>query len=413
MHPRWFYGYAIVAAGFLVQFLLWGSYYAFGVFLVPITEEFDWSRTLVAGAYMLSTILFGACGIIVGRLADTFGPRLVVSACCLLSGGGYIMMAFIDSEWQLYLALGVLIGVGLSGSYVPLSATIARWFIDRRGTMTGVMVSGAGVGTMIAPLLANLLINRFDWRAAYLIIGVASLAITLTAAQFLAGSPETRGLRPYRRPSATESRPAVDPPVVGLAMAQVIRLPVFWIVALVWFLHGFFGTGLTVHLFAHVTSLGISDGTAATLLGALGALGIAGSFVGGFAADRFGTRAALFGGYALSALAILILIPAGSVLMFVLVVTLFGLGWYAIATLIPLISADLFGVKELGLILGFVELAWAVGGGVGPVLLGLVFDTTGDYTLGFVGLCAMAVVATGATLLIRPPRVPDFAVHSV
>jgi MFS family permease len=398
---RLFYGYVVVAACFVVMLLMWGAYGTFGVFLVPITEEYGWSRTLVSVAYMVSTIMFGTVGIVAGRLVDLFGPRLVVSVCGAASGVGYILLSKISVPWQLYLALGVLVGFGLAGSYVPLSTTVARWFIDKRGTMTGLVVAGAGVGTMVGPLTASTLIGRMGWQRAYLVLGIAVLVMTVGASQLLTPNPAARGLAPYSHSEGSLPSPVAETSTGGLDLRAVVRLRVFWSLALIWFLHGVFGQGLNVHVFAHMISFEIDDATAATIMGAIGAIGIVGSFLLGFVADRIGNSRTLFLGYGSCSAALGILLVASDPASFVAVAALFGLGWYGIATLVPLVSAELFGMKALGLILGVVELAWAVGGGIGPVLLGAVFDRTGGYSLGFVIAVVLAAFSTLLTLTIK------------
>lgn len=165
--PRFFYGYAILLASFLILMTVWGTQYSFGVFFKPVSSEFGWTRAETAGAYSLNMVLAGVFGILAGRLSDRFGARLVVTVCGLLMGLGYLLMSRIGAVWQMYLFYGVLASIGIAGMVVPLLSTVARWFIKRRGLTTGIAASGIGVGTVIMPPLASQLISSHGWRTSY------------------------------------------------------------------------------------------------------------------------------------------------------------------------------------------------------------------------------------------------------
>ena len=113
---RFFYGYVVVAVAFLILIVAWTTYNAFGVFFKPLQVEFGWSSAATSGAFSLSMIIFGALNVVVGGLNDRFGPRLVTTACGILLGVGYLLMSQVNSLWQLYLFLGVIIGIGMSGA---------------------------------------------------------------------------------------------------------------------------------------------------------------------------------------------------------------------------------------------------------------------------------------------------------
>jgi len=195
--PRFFYGYVIVLAAFCSTVVVWGIFYSFGIFFEPILTEFGWSRAVTSGAYSLCMALHGLLAIGMGRLNDRFGPRLIITACGLFFGLGHLLMSQINAAWQLYLFYGVIVSIGLSASFVPITSTVARWFVKRRGMMTGVVVAGIGLGTMFIPPLVSQLISIYGWRTSYIIVGVAALVLVTLAAQFLKRTPEQIGLSPY------------------------------------------------------------------------------------------------------------------------------------------------------------------------------------------------------------------------
>ena len=193
--PRFFYGYVVASAVFLIMMLSWGTLYSFGIFFKPLLNEFGWTRSTISTAFSLSILLYGALTIVAGRLNDKYGPRVVITICGLLFSFGYLVMSQTTTIWQLYLCY-CLIGIGMSGFFVPLVSTIARWFNRKRGMMTGIGMSGVGIGTIIIPLIMASFINSYGWRTSYVIVGFITLLSIAGIAQFL-----------RREPSITKSIP--------------------------------------------------------------------------------------------------------------------------------------------------------------------------------------------------------------
>ncbi|NNG08266.1 MAG: MFS transporter, partial [Desulfobacteraceae bacterium] len=184
-----FYGYLVVAAAFLIMVVMWAVFYAFGVFFRPILNEFGWTRAMTSGAFSLSSISMGLLGIAMGGLNDKFGPRIVMSVCGLLLGIGYLLMSQLEALWQLYLFYGIILGTGMGGGFVPLMTTVARWFDQRRGMMTGIVTAGIGIGALVGPPVANGLISTDGWRSSYTILGSIVLVVIVLSAQFLKRDP--------------------------------------------------------------------------------------------------------------------------------------------------------------------------------------------------------------------------------
>ena len=148
--PKLFYGYIVVVVAFFVMAVMWGTYNAFGVFFNPVLAEFGWTRAMTSGAFSLSLLVSGLSAILMGRLTDRIGPRWVVTLCGFLMGLGYLLISQVTAVWQLYLFYGVIIGIAMGGSWVPLMSTVARWFSARRSLMTGICLVGLGIGGSLA-----------------------------------------------------------------------------------------------------------------------------------------------------------------------------------------------------------------------------------------------------------------------
>ena len=156
---NYYYGYVIAAVCFGIQAIGVGTYVAYGVFFNPLISEFGWSRAAISGASSLAFFFMGLFGILVGRLNDRIGPRIVMVVTGFLFGLGHLLMSRIDAVWQLYLVYSVIIGIGLSSVDVIALSTTARWFIKKRGIMTGIVKIGTGAGQFIMPLTSSILIT--------------------------------------------------------------------------------------------------------------------------------------------------------------------------------------------------------------------------------------------------------------
>ena len=133
----YFYGYNIVAAGALTQAVCIGAMFTFGVFFKEFEADFGWSRAMVSGASSLAFFVMGAGGILAGILNDRIGPRLILTVSGVSMGIGYILLSQMNAPWQLYLLYGLMVGTGLSTHDVITLSTVARWFVKRRGMMSG------------------------------------------------------------------------------------------------------------------------------------------------------------------------------------------------------------------------------------------------------------------------------------
>ena len=220
-----FYGYTIVIACFVMMVVWWGSFHSFAVFLGPLLNEFGWSRALTAGAFSSMTLLLGLYSIPTARLCNRFAPRFVIACCGFLGGLGYILMSQVNAIWQMYLLYGILIAIGMGG-YISILPIVARWFVERRGLMTGIVFSGMGIGMIVVPPLVSRLISLYDWRITYVIVGAVTLAVIVIGAQFLKRDPYPLEQTNYGTDASdTDSR---RPNTSGVSYQKALRTGQFW-----------------------------------------------------------------------------------------------------------------------------------------------------------------------------------------
>lgn len=394
---KFFYGYVIVILGLFINMVLGGTLYTFSVFFEPLSTEFGWTRAATSGAFSLYMILHGFLYIVTGKMNDKLGPRIVMSLCGLLMGLGYMMMALTRDIWHIYLFYGVIIAVGMSGGYVPLTSTVTRWFTgnSKRGLMVGISVAGVGLGTMIFPPLARWLIDSYGWKTSYVVIGVAVLVIIMSAAQFLKRAPE-------QLINSLDNLSSIDTQQQGFSLQKALKTRQFWLITLAYFGFGFILQAIMVHIVMHVTGLDIPSTSAATMFIVLGGASVCARILMGSLADSIGNRTIVTGSFILLVIALLCLFIAREMWMFYIFGALFGFGWGGMVTSQSPIIADLFGMRSHGLILGMIVSTITFGSAVGPVIAGAIYDSSKSYTAAFIVCVVFAVMGIILSLLLRP-----------
>jgi len=394
---RWFR----VAGGVGLNLCL-GAAYVYSVFLTPLQREFGWTRSELSVAFTLS-IAFIAAGVLVGgRWQDRRGPAAVSLTGALLFSAGIFLSRYTDSLAWLYGCYGVVVGLGSGIGYTcPLSVGM-KWFPERRGLVTGMMVMGYGAGGAVIAPLAGFLIHRFGWRDTFGILGVGFLAVTVAGSMFLRNPPE--GWRP----------PGWSPPATGKGAARGARdfLPREMVgtgaFRRMWIAYAF-GTaaGLMVigHLAAFALGAGFSARDAALSVGVLSVGNGCGRIASGWMSDHIGRVRTL--SLVMGATALLLILAPGISTVPLLFASVFLLGYCYGSQLavFPTTTADFFGMRNLGNNYGLLLTAWGVAGIIGPMAGGWIFDATHGYAAAFriAALLAVAAAAVVATVKAPPP----------
>ncbi len=398
--PKVFYGYVVAAASFGIEMISWGVFITFGIFFTPLLTEFGWSRATISGANSVSMLLSGVLSIIVGGLNDRFGPRVVMTICGFLFGLGIILMSQVNTTWQLYLFWGVIVGIGISAmDVVPLSTT-ARWFVKKRGMMSGIVKCGTGLGILIMSLVASGLISAYSWRSSYIILGTLALVFMTLVAQFLRRDPGQMGLLPDGREHVTTG--SLHLAEEGLALREAIHTMQFWAIFAIFLIAVFCIQTITIHIVRHAMDLNIPMTSAAGILSIVGGVSIAGRLVMGSASDRVGVKWALVVCFLILVTALSWLQFARELWMFYLFAAVYGFGQGGFFALLSPAVAELFGMRSQGAILGAVIFGYTIGGAIGPLLAGRIFDITSSYRLAFLINTVLSIVGLILALLLRP-----------
>lgn len=398
----WFYGYLVVLAAFLMMMMMHVVLYSFSVFFKPVSAEFGWSRAETSLGYSMILLVSGALMIVTGRLTDRLGPWKVLLVCSLCFGAGYILMSTMTSLWQFYLFCG-LVAAGYAGGYGPLLTTIARWFERKRGLMSGVMLSGVGLGTAIGPLVTNFLISGYGWRLAYIYLGVTSLVVLLLLTQFLKREPG-RPIRSTKTADENEEAKLKSRTVLsGYTLKQSTETWQFWMIWVILVLVNLALHAVMLHIVPYATDLGITSTVAASILTVVGLANMIGRVGAGVITDFIGNKQMLITGMVMEIISVVWLLFCSTPMMFYFIGAIYGMGFACLAVFLSPLMAEYFGLKALGVSLGIMVLGANLGGAIGPYVAGCLFDGFGSYSMAFIILTALCLVGLVLTFSLRPP----------
>jgi MFS family permease len=396
-HPRIFYGWLVVAAAFAITFVGFGCAYTFSAFLDSLQKEFGASRGSVSLVFSLAGFLYFGLGVVSGPLADRFGSRRLAVIGMILAGLGLAAAGMARSLIQVYAAYGFGVGLGLGCAYVPAVGAVQRWFVKRRGFASGLAVAGIGVGTLVMPPLATLLITTLGWRSAYVALGALALVVGAGMALLIENDPRDRNLSPDGESAAPRMRAA---PPTGASVREAITSRRFLKLYAACLICSFGVFVPFVHLVPYAVDHGVAQSSAALLLGMIGVGSTAGRFLLGGLADRMGRAAALLGMFVGMALALSVWgFSAGfwPLAVFAFAYGVFYGGWVAV---LPAVVMDYFGGRNVSGIIGILYTSVAFGTLIGPSAAGFAFDVSHSYTLPiFASVCANVIAAATMTIM--------------
>ncbi len=361
--PRFYYGWIIVCVSFLAMGFHNSARFSFGIFQVPLIKEFGWSRGALGGAFALMLAIYALSGPFIGSFFDKKGPRKVMPLGSALIGCALALGFFIDSLWHIYVLTGFGIGVGMAMSGFALhGALMPRWFQRKRGLATGIMLSGGGVGTLVLFPVIERLIAHVGWRFTYLILGAAIFFIMVPLKLiFLRDRPEDVGQAIDGLPQS-ESPPhgapsSLERPSIRAVFTEVRGDLRFWCLAAIVFFIGLNNNTIMSQLPLFLDDSKYGTQTAALLFGGVGLIRLPGSAGMGWISDAIGRpRAqALSTATAAAGLAILLTLPAtgGSIPMGIVFILVYGFGIGGMSACHSAMSADAFGGRNFGVIMGF------------------------------------------------------------
>lgn len=382
-----------------------------GALLVPLEEEFGWSRATTSGAVSLNLIIFGLTAPFAAALMERFGVRRVVVAALALVSLGSGLTLVMTSPWQLWLLWGFAVGIGTGSLALVFGAIVAnRWFVRHRGVVIGVFSAASSTGQLVfLPAIAALAAGP-GWRFAAALVAFFALLLVPIVWAVLRDSPEQVGTTAYgAEPGSAVPAPAA--PARGGAAALAIRTfressrsKTFWILIGTFWICGWSTNGLIgTHFIPAAHDHGMPATTSATLLALIGIFDIIGTVASGWLTDRVDSRYLLFGYYFFRGLSLLavpwLLGPDVHPTLFVFIL-FYGLDWVATVPPTVALCRQHFGIERSGVVFGWVFAAHMVGAGVAASFAGWIRTAQGDYLLAWLTAGGLCVVAAAACLLI-------------
>ena len=407
---RW----GLAAAAILMQVCL-GILYSWAVFRGPLAELHGWDKTVTIAPYRWSILFFTLAMIVAGFWQDRVGPKLVGGVGGFLLGTGCLLASFIgDTPAGLNFSYGVLGGLGMGFAYVTPIATCVKWFPDKRGLVVGLAVMGFGLGSLIFAPLLETLIGSDPARYAetiprtFLILAGLFYVLVIGSAQLFRVPPKGW------LPAGWTPPPARQGVREDYSPAEMLRTPAFWVAWVVYFL------GSSVGL----TAIGESAPLVRELAGATAvmsggvALGVMSLFNGGgrlgwgAISDRAGRQGALLGMGVISLAVCALVMPGAAEFWRVLIgICLVGFCYGGYLAVMPTLTADYFGQKNIGANYGILFTAWGAAGFIVPGYLSAILEgarQAGNLAQGydqvFYRLAGIAALATALALLARRPK---------
>jgi MFS family permease len=411
--PPLYYGWYIVATCFFIGFLTVGARNAFGIFVIPMSEEFGWNRTTISLAAATGFLVNGVTQPFLGHIFDKFGARKVILLGLVVIGLSTISLSFTFHFLFLAFMFGFVLSTALSSASVTNTLALAsRWFRRKRATAMSITAAGTQAGGMLLVPFAMYLLQATNWRVTWAVLGMITLLLAVPLAYFfIRNDPSDKGLQPDGDPV-----PSGDAGVPGSAperaqglyevtrWRQAFFTPPMWQLSASYVVCGITTGIISVHFVPLAIDRGVSPGVAATIFGMMTGLNVLGSILAGSLSDRFRRKNVLAVVYFTRGVAyvLLLAVPVAlglwgvdSVRIFGQEITPGGMGLWAFALVagfswlasVPLTSsltADVYGLRALGAISGVVFLCHQIGSFVMILLTGFLYDLTGSYDIPFI-----------------------------
>lgn len=384
--------------------IVYGIWYCYSVIMVALLHEFGWSRSVLAGAFSLFTLMHGVANPVIGWLVGRVQPPRVVIVGALILSASLWLDSHVAEPWHLYLAFGIGTAIGVAASgWVPTLVQAQRRFPDRLGLAIGIASAGVGLGILVVVPACQLVIEVHGWRAAFRALAIACLVWIVPVATFIARtSPRHPAPQVPPRPvgpgesEVQSSRTAARP----MVFEQAIRTEAFWLVIGSSIFGNICAQTMHVHQVAYLVDHGVAAIVAATVVSVVGGASICAKIGGGWASDHVDREFVYMGGAVFMMLAVLALTAVGgspSAWGVYGYAVLLGLGYSVTASVMPAMASDRFAGPHFGTIVGMVLMAGAVGSAIGPWLAGWLFDRTGSYRvpLGIAFGCGGVAAAAG------------------
>jgi MFS family permease len=370
-----------------------GIRYSFGIFFTSLETEFSWTRSITSTLFSIYILFSAATSVIGGWALDRFGPKPVFLVMGIFSGISLFLSGQAQSALQLYICYSVLLSIGTGALYTVLTATISRWFITNRATALGLLGTGVNIGTLTIAPVAAWFISSFDWRIAFVWLGIIAFVCMVPAAMFVRKAPYTGEPLPSTHGSShaiySDDR---------FSIRQYLLNHNFQILFYAWFACSICLHIIMNHVVPMAGDMGMSSLEAAGILMVFSITSIPSRIVVANIADRISKRKIAIASVLLQSAAIIFLAYSSEPWMFYMFAVMYGLVYAGSDAPLTALIASTFGLKRLGTITSLLSIGWCSGAALGPYFAGFIFDVAGSYQI---ALFTGAALLAGTALFIR------------
>ena len=423
--PGMYYGWYVVITAMFIAAVTTGARNGFGVFVIPMSEAFDWSRTTISIAAAMGWLVNGVTQPLIGHVFDRYNSRRVILVSLVVAGLATAALSFTFHILFLVFMFSFVLSAAMSGASIgTLGPLLARWFQRKRTTVLGLVVAGSSMGSLLLVPFSAYLVEVTNWRISWAVLGFIIIAVALPLALFfLRSRPSDLGLQPDGDPDPAQN--AASERRRGLFEVdqwwRSFRSRPIWHLSASYTVCGVTVGLISIHFVPYAQEhVGVSPTTAGIIFGYMMGLNVLGGIGGGMLADRFGRKnvlgavyfvrfiayAALVGGLIVVQRDISIPLlpgPPGLISLWVFA-TLAGFSWIASVPVTTSLTADVYGLRALGAISGISFLCHQVGAFASITLAGVVYDNTGSYLIPFMVAGALLLPASISAFTINEKK---------
>lgn len=405
---REYNGYLIICVVFLAAaFTIGGSNYAFGLFIEPLEDTYNWNRTAIQAS--LSFMAVGSLAApYLGRLIDLYGAKLIMVISLLVMALSFALRPFVTELWHWYVLSFFQFVCFLGVTFLPSGRLVAIWFPKSKGRYLGIMVAGNNFGGATMPPLTWFLISVVSWQAAF--VAYSSIAVLIAVMVILVVHEDPAFDTNARTSDAFETETS-DSSLAGSTVKEALYSTRFYTMTLAMVMGAFTYGGVLPWISAHLINEGMSAGSVPHAVTLMAIFGIMGKLVFGYIAERITARRGMMISLGGQTVFILLLTAYASTFFVWIGVPLYGLFMGAWGALVPLIILENFGAKRFGSISGLVNLATSIAFAAGPLIAGTIFDVTLSYSPAFIVMGILFIVGIISIFSTRQPdSQPQFPV---
>ena len=404
-----YYGWLVVAACVFIAMAGSGAYNGFGVFIIPMSEEFGWSRSAISLAASVGTIVGGISQPVFGRVFDRVGGRRLILTGLAAFGVSNLLLMFTNNLVYLVLVFGVLIALaGSAGTFNTAVALVSKWFERRRATAISLVSAGGSLSGMVFVPFIAYTIPIVGWRNTWLVLGLIVLVLAVPVAfLILKDDPAEVGQLPdgdEKAPSRLSAESMPRGPLETSYWLNALRSVPFWQISGGYFVCGVTTAMISTHFVPYAIEEGFSASSGAMAFGVLSGLNIIGVMGAGMLGDRIGRKNVLAAVYATRAVSFAVLLTVPGLWGLFGFAVISGFSWYGTVPLTTSLTAEFYGVRNIGTLSGIAYLAHSVGGALSVQFAGIMKDVSDAYTVPFGAGGLLLLVAAIVSFSIREKR---------